>query len=83
MVSPEPDQQQRTSDSLSQEIERLKVRVLRLTQEPGETQGKHYRLRRRIAESEALITKDSTPSNRYPQTGASLGGGALRFLYRV
>lgn len=67
-AEPEPDQQQRTIDSLSQEIGRLQSRVTRLTAELGETQGENHRLRRRLRELEGLITKDSHNSSRPPSS---------------
>ena len=67
-AAPEPDQQQRTIDSLSQEIGRLQSRVTRLTAELGETQGENHRLRRRLRELEGLITKDSHNSSRPPSS---------------
>ena len=66
--SPTPDQQQRTIDSLSEELGRLQSRVARLTEGLSEMQGENYRLRRRLGELERLITKDSRNSSRPPST---------------
>jgi len=65
---PEPDQQQRTIESLGQELDLLKARIARLSQELGDTQGENHRLRRRLGELEGLITKDSHNSSRPPST---------------
>jgi hypothetical protein len=65
---PEPDQQQRTIDTLGEELERLKTRVVRLSQERGAIQGENHRLRRRLGELEGLLTKDSHNSSRPPST---------------
>ena len=63
---PSPDMQQRTRDSLSDEIGRLKRQVSRLKRELGEARGEADRLRRRNAELEALVSKDSHNSSRPP-----------------
>jgi transposase len=65
---PPPDMQQRTIDSLSDEIGRLKRQVSRLKAALGEARGEADRLRRRNAELEALVTKDSHNSSRPPST---------------
>ena len=65
---PAPDQQQRTIDSLSEELGLLQSRVARLKEELSEMQGENYRLRRRLGELERLITKDSHNSSRPPST---------------
>lgn len=65
---PDPDQQQRTIESLGQELELLQARVARLSRELGTTQGENHRLRRRLGELEGLITKDSHNSSRPPST---------------
>jgi len=65
---PEPDQQQRTITALSDEIGRLKGQVGRLQTEVSELRGHNFRLLRRNAELEALITKDSHNSSRPPST---------------
>lgn len=65
---PEPDQQQRTIDALSDEIGRLKSQVERLQTEVSELRGHNFRLLRRNAELEALVAKDSHNSSRPPST---------------
>ena len=65
---PDPDQQQRTIDALSDEIGRLKAQVGRLQAELGELRGRNFRLGRRNAELEALVAKDSHNSSRPPST---------------
>ena len=65
---PDPDQQQRTIESLSEEIGRLQHQVARLKQELLETRSDNHRLRHRNAELEALTTKDSHNSSRPPST---------------
>ena len=63
---PDPDQQQRTIESLGRELELLKAQAARLTRELSTTQGENHRLRRRLTELEGLITKDSHNSSRPP-----------------
>ena len=70
---PHPDMQQRTIESLSEEIGRLKSQVARLKEELSETRGDNHRLRRRNAELEALVTKDSHNSSRPPSTDPPWG----------
>jgi transposase len=65
---PDPDTQQRTIDSLSDEIGRLKRQVSRLKAALGEARGEVGWLRRRHAELEKLVTKDSHNSSRPPST---------------
>ncbi|MBA3241372.1 MAG: IS66 family transposase [Acidobacteria bacterium] len=65
---PAPDMQQRTIDSLSEEIARLKRQITGLKAELSETRSDNHRLRRRNAELEALGTKDSHNSSRPPST---------------
>jgi transposase len=65
---PEPDQQQRTIEALSDEINRLKGQVGRLQFEVGELRGYNFRLQRRNAELEALVAKDSHNSSRPPSS---------------
>jgi transposase len=65
---PPPDMQQRTIDSLSDEIGRLKRRVSRLKAALGEARGEVDWLRRRNTELEKLVTKDSHNSSRPPST---------------
>lgn len=66
--APEPDMQQRTIESLSEEIGRLQSQIARLKEELRETRSDNHRLRRRNAELEALVTKDSHNSSRPPST---------------
>jgi transposase len=63
---PDPDTQQRTIDSLSDEIGRLKRQVSRLKAALGEARGEVDWLRRRNTELEKLVTKDSHNSSRPP-----------------
>lgn len=65
---PDPDMQQRTMECLSEEMTRLKHQIARLKDELSETRGDNHRLRRRNAELEALVTKDSLNSSRPPST---------------
>ena len=65
---PAPDMQQRTIDSLSDEIDRLKRQVSRLKAALGEARGEVDWLRRRNTELEKLVTKDSHNSSRPPST---------------
>jgi transposase len=65
---PDPDQQQRTIESLSEEIARLKSQIVGLKQQMQEACSDNHRLRRRNAELEALISKDSHNSSRPPST---------------
>lgn len=69
--APDPVQQQRTIESLSQEIGRLKHQITVLKQELREVHGDNHRLRRRNAELEALVMKDSHNSSRPPSTALS------------
>ena len=61
---PPPDTQQRTIDSLSDEIGRLQRQVSRLKAALGEARGEVDWLRRRNTELEKLVTKDSHNSSR-------------------
>jgi transposase len=65
---PDPDTQQRTIDSLSDEIGRLKRQVSRLKAALGEARGEVDWLRRRNTELEKLVMKDSHNSSRPPST---------------
>ena len=64
----DPDMQQRTIESLSEDIGRLKSQIARLQEELRDVHGDNHRLRRRNTELEALITKDSHNSSRPPST---------------
>jgi transposase len=66
--TPEPDQQQRTIDALSDHIARLKAQIGKLQAEVSELHGRNFQLGRRNAELEALISKDSHNSSRPPST---------------
>jgi hypothetical protein len=63
---PEPDQQQRTIDALSEQIEQLMAQVRRLRAEASDLRGHNFQLQRRNAELEALVAKDSHNSSRPP-----------------
>ena len=65
---PPPDMQQRTIDSLSDEIGHLKRQITRLKAALGEARGEVDWLRRRNTELEKLVTKDSHNSSRPPST---------------
>jgi septal ring factor EnvC (AmiA/AmiB activator) len=66
-----PDMQQRTIESLSWEIDRLRHQMARLKRELRETRGDNHRFGRLNTELEALIMKDSHNSSRTPSTDAS------------
>jgi len=66
--APDPDMQQRTIESLSQDIGRLQSQIARLQEQLRETRSDNHRLRRRNAELEAVITKDSHNSSRPPSS---------------
>jgi hypothetical protein len=66
--TPAPDMQQRTIESLSEQIDRLQSQIARLKQELRETRSDNHRLLRRNAELEVLSTKDSHNSSRPPST---------------
>jgi transposase len=63
---PPPDTQQRTIESLSEDIGRLKRQISRLKAALGEARGEVDWLRRRNTELEKLVTKDSHNSSRPP-----------------
>jgi transposase len=65
---PEPDQQQRTIDALSEQVGQFKAQVARLQAEASDLRGHNFQLQRRNAELEALITKDSHNSSRPPSS---------------
>ncbi len=60
---PDPDQQQRTIDALSEDITRLKAQNERLQAEVSDLRGHNFHLQRRNAELEALVAKDSHNSS--------------------
>src|SRR5215213_7521997 len=65
---PDPDQQQRTIDALSEQIGQLKTQNERLQAEASDLRGHNFQLQRRNAELEALVTRDSHNSSRPPST---------------
>jgi uncharacterized coiled-coil protein SlyX len=65
---PEPEQQQRTIDALSDHVGRLKAQIEKLQAEVSELHGRNFQLGRRNAELESLISKDSHNSSRPPST---------------
>jgi transposase len=65
---PEPDQQQRTIDALSDQVGQLMAQVGRLQAEASDLRGHNFQLQRRNAELEALVAKDSHNSSRPPST---------------
>src|SRR5215204_2658366 len=65
---PDPDQQQRTIDALSEQVGQLKTQNERLQAEVSDLRGHNFQLQRRNAELEALIAKDSHNSGRPPST---------------
>jgi transposase len=66
--TPDPDQQQRTTDALSEQVGQLKKQIKRLQAEVSDLRGQNFQLQRRNAELEAFITKDSHNSSRPPST---------------
>jgi len=66
--APPPDMQQRTIESLSEQIDRLESQVARLKQELRQTRSDNHRLLQRNAELEAFVSKDSHNSSRPPST---------------
>ncbi|MGB7923006.1 MAG: DUF6444 domain-containing protein, partial [Pyrinomonadaceae bacterium] len=65
---PQPDQQQREIDDLSRHITQLKGQIEKLQEEISQLHYHNYRLGRRNAELEALLSKDSHNSSRPPST---------------
>jgi transposase len=65
---PDPDQQQRQIDGLSEEIGRLKAQIEKLQTEVSQLHRRNFNLERRNAELEALVAKDSHNSSRPPST---------------
>lgn len=65
---PDPDQQQRTIESLSDEIGQLKAQIEKLQVEVRDLQHRNFQLVRRNQELEALISKDSHNSSRPPSS---------------
>ncbi len=67
---PDPDQQQRSIDALSEDIHRLKAQIERLQAENRELSSRNFQLLRRNSELEAQLAKDSHNSSRPPSTDA-------------
>jgi transposase len=65
---PMPSQQQEVIDSLGAQLDDLQAQLDRSRQECGTLRGENYRLRGRLAELEAIITKDSHNSSRPPSS---------------
>lgn len=65
---PDPDQQQRSIDALSEDITRLKTQIERLQEENRELSSRNFQLIRRNSELEAQLAKDSHNSSRPPST---------------
>lgn len=55
---PDPDQQQRTIDALSEQVGQLKAQNERLQAEVSDLRGHNFQLQRRNAELEALVAND-------------------------
>src|SRR5215210_2043714 len=66
--TPDPDQQQRTIDALSEQVGQLKAQNERLQAEASDLRGHNFQLQRRNSELEALVAKDSHNSSRPPST---------------
>jgi transposase len=67
-VPPDPNQQQRTIDAQSGEIDRLQSQIARLQQELSHPQHLNFQLSRRNCELEARLVKDSHNSSRPPSS---------------
>ena len=65
---PDPDQQQRTIDALSEQVGQLKAQVERLQAEASDLRGRNFQLLRRYAELESLVARDSHNSSRPPSS---------------
>jgi transposase len=65
---PTPSQQQEVIDSLGAQLDDLRAQLERSRAECGALRGENYRLRRRLSELEALISKDSHNSRRPPSS---------------
>jgi transposase len=65
---PDPDQQQRTIDALSEQVGQLMAQNERLRAEASDLRGHNFQLQRRNAELESLVTRDSHNSSRPPST---------------
>lgn len=65
---PDPDQQLRTIDGLSEQITNLTAQIERLQVENSELHFRNFQLLRRNSELEAQLTKDSHNSSRPPST---------------
>jgi transposase len=65
---PDPDQQLRTIEGLSEQLTHLTAQIERLQAENSELHFRHFQLLRRNSELEAQLTKDSHNSSRPPST---------------
>src|SRR5947209_6753939 len=65
---PDPDEQRREIESLSEHIGRLKAQVEKLQAEVSELHYRNFQLGRRNSESEAQLSKDSHNSSRPPSS---------------
>jgi uncharacterized coiled-coil protein SlyX len=65
---PDPDEQERTIDALSDHIGRLKAQIERLQAEASDLRGRNFQLQRRNAELEAIVVKDSHNFSRPPSS---------------
>lgn len=70
--TPDPDQQQRTIDALSEQVGQLKTQNERLRAEASDLRGHNFQLQRRNAELESLVTRDSHNLSRSPSTDPPL-----------
>jgi transposase len=66
--TPEPEQQQRTIESQTEQIDHLQGQLSRLEAELWQARSDNHQLRRRNAELEAIIGKDSHNSSRPPSS---------------
>jgi transposase/predicted nuclease with TOPRIM domain len=65
---PDPDQQQREIEGLSEHITQLKAQINKLQEENRELHYRNFQLKRRNSELEAQLTTDSHNSSRPPST---------------
>jgi transposase len=65
---PDPEQQQRSIDALSEDITRLTAQIERLQEEKRELSYRNFQLQRRNSELEAQLAKDSHNSSRPPSS---------------
>src|SRR4051812_48862266 len=64
--TPDPDQQQRTIDDLSQHITRLKAQIEKQKAEASDLRGRNFQLLRGNGELEPLVAKAPQNSSRPP-----------------